>query len=155
MASSQTIIVYRGRCEQMGSIQLRKELERIIKGPSYDGAISEELYYFMLAQVLVYVFEELGGCNRYRNQFNYLINPYIPRDIQNICKRVLHFLDNAFVKLKIESQNFERGYHLLCKYRERHIKGRINRKACEDAFYSGLHSDNVFNDRQTGKNEGK
>lgn len=128
----------------MNSEELKQKLIKTINASQKSGFDCEEEYYFALAQVLVYIFVKLGGIDKYMREFNYLTNPYIPANIQDISKRTLRFIKNISKMVDIEDESFVKAYKLLFSMQSGFVAKNINEKECENAFYSGLHTENVF-----------
>ncbi|MBB6216018.1 hypothetical protein HNQ80_002109 [Anaerosolibacter carboniphilus] len=98
-----------------------------------------EVYYFALGRVLKWVFAEIGGIDRHRNEFNYLTNPYMPADIRTLSIRIVTFLKKSKLHSKIQNRELISMIHLILS-REK-ILDQVNAslRLCENAFYAGLY----------------
>jgi len=106
---------------------------------------SEEEYFFILGQFIAYVFKLLGGTHKYNSEFNYLTNPYIPKNMYGLGNRNIRFLKNINKKIKIKPYNI---YKALLNNSHKFIKYDLNEKKCSDSFFHGLHSKNLFEDAE-------
>lgn len=107
--------------------------------------IDEEEYYFFLGQALVAIFVKLGGLNKYRNEFNYLTNPYLPIPINVMAKRILRFLHKSTTKLPISNTTLESIIAALFLLEDQFVNENIDASKAEIGFYKGLHRDSLFN----------
>ncbi len=126
------------------SDELRCKLADIVYNSRDNSFDSAELYCFALAQLLAGVFIKLGGINKYQKELNCLTNPNIPADIQNICRRSLRFLGKVLKAYEIDNEKLKKVYGMLTEHRDGYLDGGIDENLCEEAFYSGLYSDNIF-----------
>lgn len=105
---------------------------------------SAEEYFFTLGQFLTYSFSSLGGVHKYNKEFNYLTNPYLPMDIQQLGIRIVRFItklqaksDDANRSILLISQTLAENCNIYCH-------SAIDIPNCTDAFFEGIHSKNMF-----------
>lgn len=115
-----------------------------IKNKENVSISSGEEYFYLLGQILSAVFIKIGGFDKFRSEFNYLTNPYIPRSIMDIRKRVLNFIGNIKKYLAIDNEVFEELFKILLEFNI--IWTPSSFKDFEDAFYGGLYADNKIID---------
>jgi hypothetical protein len=126
----------------MDSHLLQKKLEIIFRNDSSIPLNEPEVYYFALGYVLKSVFAELGGIDQYRNEFNYLTNPYITADIQTLSYRILLFFKKIKLSSKIQNKELINFIDILLSAEALPSKTNIGLRIYETAFYAGLHSKN-------------
>lgn len=126
----------------MDSNLLQEKLEVIFRNDTSVLFNEPDVYYFALGYVLKSVFAELGGTDQYRNEFNYLTNPYIPADIQTLSNRILMFFTKIKLHSKIQNEELINFIDILLSAET--FLSRTNKKLriCETAFYAGLYSEN-------------
>lgn len=106
---------------------------------------NEEQYYFTLAQTLTAVFIILGGVDKYRNEYNYLTNPYTPMAIYELAKRILKFSLRFRNNYSISNPQLIRVIDALLISSDKFVNNtKINDKKAEVAFYIGLHRECFF-----------
>jgi hypothetical protein len=128
----------------MNSEELTLKIRSIVASNGKENFKGAEEYYFALGQILCAVFIEMGGFDKYRKEFNYLTNPYIPSSIQKLCFRILSFLGKYEKFINIHNNGFKVIKELLFSQKQTFTCEAINKVTCESAFYSGLYSDNIF-----------
>lgn len=105
---------------------------------------SEAEYFFVLAQFIIYVFEALGGVDKYKKEINYLTNSYIPKSIREIGERNINFLKKLSTKLSMKGIDGSKIYKALLENKDRYINNSLNEQLCSDAFFRGLYNSNLF-----------
>lgn len=120
---------------------LKGLIEKIDNKGQIEANTSVE-YFYLLGQVLSAVFIKIGGFDKYREEFNYLTNPYIPRSIMDIRKRVLNFLRNIKSRLNIDNDKIKELYEILFEFKIN--SNPSNLRELEDAFYEGLYAENFI-----------
>jgi hypothetical protein len=124
--------------------RLRAILKQNIDGWSGVGLDEGPAFFYTCAQLLVYVLTMLGGCDRFKKELNYMTNPYIPRDISEIANRVLRFFANLSKRSILSDQTFDLVYSLIVANRDAVLAQKGNEALLEEAFFAGLHGDNVL-----------
>ncbi len=104
---------------------------------------SDESYYFALGQLLVHVFTVMGGIDRYRKEFNYLTNPSLAYPVQKLNSRIVHFLKCARERYEL-GLGAERFIDAVLAWQPGQLDEPRHIESLDDAFYSGLHAENVF-----------
>lgn len=128
----------------MENKSLAEKLSNIIKDNDIQSFEDEYEYYFALGQILSALFIKIGGFDKYRKEFNYLTNPYLPQEICALGARVVRFLGKFDKKLEYREASFDKVYNLLLDKSHLYLHHRTGKSACEEAFYEGLYSDNAF-----------
>lgn len=128
----------------MSGENFSKKLLSILKNDDIRSFNDEKEYYFSLGQILSAVFTKIGGYDKYRKEFNYLTNPYLPISINDLGIRIIKFLEKAPKLFKSKDMTFDKIYNLLLQEQALYLDEKINNVVCEEAFYEGLYSKNVF-----------
>ena len=123
---------------------LGKNLREKINGRENVQFDNSEEYYYALGQIVVYIFEKLGGADIYRREFSYLTCPTIPYDALRISRRVVHFLENLPRLINIEDKDAGRAIGMIFAWNSEGKNENINFKRCEEAFYDGVYEENVL-----------
>lgn len=128
----------------MDEQRLRQQVTRKMAAPGDMALISADEYYYLLAQVLNAVFRELGGPDVRRTEYNYLTNPSVRKGMAYQGRRIGHFLAAIRPKLAIADPQLVAAYAAVLAAAARYTEDDLNEAQCEDAFYAGLHDDNLF-----------
>ncbi len=107
---------------------------------------SDESYYFALGQLLVHVFNLMGGVDRYRKEFNYLTNPSLAYPVQKLNSRIVHFLRRARERYEL-GPDAEQLLDAVLSYQPGHQDEPRHIESLDDAFYSGIHADSTLGGR--------
>jgi hypothetical protein len=126
------------------SEKLKETVEqRILINKDEDFKLPEE-YFYALAQIIVYVFERLGGADNHRKEFSYLTCPNVPCDAIRLNNRATHFLENVPKILEINDDNVNRTFRMIFSWNKNGRNSNINLRMCEEAFYDGIYEENIF-----------
>jgi hypothetical protein len=127
---------------------MSEKLKRIVRQRIEDNLYSEfnnpEEYFYCLGQILVYVFEKLGGADNYRKEFCYLTCPNVPCDALRLNRRAIHFLENLPKLMVINDDSVNKALRMIFSW---HYTGRnenVNLKISEVAFYDGIYEENIL-----------
>lgn len=105
---------------------------------------SQEEYFFVLGQFLIYAFSRLGGIHKYRKEFNYLTNPYLPQNVQQLGIRVVRFITKLPKQLTGGNDAASFTAQALIKYSQVYCHAAVDILSCTEAFFEGIHSNNLF-----------
>lgn len=119
----------------------RHSIARLVLLPT-----SDESYYFALGQLLVHVFTLMGGVDRYRKEFNYLTNPSLDYPVQKLNQRIVRFLRLARERYQL-GPDAERLLDTVLSWQPEHQNEVRHIASWDDAFYTGLHEDNLLGKR--------
>lgn len=114
---------------------------------------SPEEYYFLLGQCLVYVFTQLGGVHKYKKEFNYLTNPYLPQDVHQLGIRILRFLSKLPASFLNDNPVVSHIIRSLINKKQQYCDIHVNPSTCSDALFEGLHSDNIIHQLSNQKTQ--
>jgi hypothetical protein len=103
-----------------------------------------EEYFFTLGQFLTYSFSCLGGIHKYNKEFNYLTNPYLPKDIQQLGLGIVRFITKLYARKIDFKQSTLKISQILVENSDFYCNSTVNIQSCTDAFFEGLHSKNMF-----------
>jgi hypothetical protein len=103
-----------------------------------------EEYFFTLGQFLTYSFSCLGGIHKYNKEFNYLTNPYLPKDIQQLGLGIVRFITKLYAQKIDFKQSTLKISQILVENSDFYCNSTVNIQSCTDAFFEGLHSKNMF-----------
>jgi len=105
---------------------------------------SAEQYFFTLGQFLIYAFTQLGGVHKFNKEFNYLTNPYLPQDVQQLAIRIVRFLSKLPADIVCNSKATSNILNSLIQCKDQFCNNPMNLSTCTEAFFEGLHSENIF-----------
>lgn len=105
---------------------------------------SPEEFYYVLGQFLIYVFSQLGGIHKYQKEFNYLTNPYLPRDVRQLGSRVIRFFTRLPVQFLQADSLIAHTCRCLIEKSHYYQTKDIDIPSCTEAFFEGIHCDNMF-----------
>ncbi|MFZ5968494.1 MAG: hypothetical protein ACOYVK_15175 [Bacillota bacterium] len=128
----------------MNSTVIRHKFKTKLMTSSDISFDSAEEFYYILGQFLVYVFQLLGGADKYKKEFNFLTNPYLPLGIQDICTRIIAFLKRLPHDVLYQNSGTIEVYEAFIFHEISYTKNPINQNTCTQAFYQGIHEENVF-----------
>lgn len=135
------------RCIFMECCDFQHQFMELLQDDYSGGEIGEEMYFFIMGQFLVSVLAKAGGLDRRMRELNYMTNPYVPIGIREIERRTMRFL-KRFKEAGGHIGNKENlAFQILERFRSINDEGIKSEKACEEAFYLGLHSENVIADQ--------
>lgn len=126
----------------------------LIKNKLYQKYSSEHIfifsdaeeYFFILGQFLVYSFSCLGGIHKYRREFNYLTDPQLPKDVQQLGIRIIRFITKLPKDIINSNQYICNISQALVDNSNYYCHSNIDIACCTDAFFEGVHSKNIFED---------
>ena len=100
-------------------------------------------FYFILGQLVMYIFSKRGGVDCFRSEINYLTNPYMEQSIGKLGQRSLRFvgflprlLPTAPSFIKVIQRKLRTEHGLLHDY--------TCGETCQVAFYAGIYADNIM-----------
>jgi hypothetical protein len=105
---------------------------------------TEEEYFFILGQFLMYVFYRLGGIQRHHNAFHYLTNPYLPHDVQQLGLRTVRFFSKLPTQMFHGNENLSTLVSSLVEHTDLYLYSSVDIPKCTEAFFHGIHSKNLF-----------
>lgn len=105
---------------------------------------SSEQFFFILGQFIIYLFYCLGGVDQYKNEINYLTNPYLPKSIFELGQRNIKFISHFPKLLKSPSKPINKVYNALMDSYSVYNNPTINESSCSSAFYEGLYGNNLL-----------
>ncbi|MBA1337059.1 MAG: hypothetical protein HPY66_3495 [Firmicutes bacterium] len=129
--------------------EFKQQLMELLQDDYSGGEIAEEMYFFIMGQFLVFALVKAGGLDRRMRELNYITNPYLPIGIKEVERRTMRFLKRFKEAGGCAGHRENFIYRILEKYRYINGEGIKNQRTCEEAFYLGLHSENIIAD--TGK----
>lgn len=126
------------------SERLKQSVRQRIFENIYEDFKNPEEYFYTLGQIIVYVFEKLGGADNYRKEFCYLTCPNVPCNALRLNNRAVHFLSNVPKILDINDEYVGKAFKMIFSWNNDGRNDKINLKMCEEAFYDGIYEDNIF-----------
>lgn len=124
--------------------KLRNKYQQRMTNSALEEFDNAEEFFYTMGQLLIFAFHQLGGVHKFNREFNYLTNPYLPVDIQQLGQRIIRFLSKLPADQIIPESAAFYSLQSLKKSGSKYCHGCVNLNSCSDAFYEGLHQNNLF-----------
>jgi hypothetical protein len=126
------------------SEKLIRNIRAKLNGNDKIVLLTSEEYFYVLAQLIVYSFEKMGGADKFRKEFSYLTCPNIPCGAVRLNQRGIHFLRNANDRLFTLEGDAKVCFNSIMEWDGASKLSSSDRKYCEEAFYDGVYEKNLF-----------